>query len=104
MEKVITDQNSAEVLGSAPVVMVDFWATWCGPCRMLAPTVEEIASEYEGKVVVAKCNVDDCPDFAMDYRIMSIPTLIFFKNGVAVDKTVGLVPKETIVTKLNNLL
>ncbi len=104
MEKVINDSNLSEVLASADVVLVDFWATWCGPCRMLAPVVEEVAAEFEGKAVVAKCNVDEAPVSSSQYRIMSIPSLLFFKNGELVDKTVGVVSKSEIVKKLNNLL
>ena len=102
MEVTVNNQNLAEVLASSPVVLIDFWATWCGPCRMLAPVVEEVAAEFEGKVVVAKCNVDEAREVAMQYRIMSIPTLIYFKNGEVVDKTVGVVSKDDIVSKLNN--
>lgn len=104
MEVTVNNQNLAEVLASSPVVLIDFWATWCGPCRMLAPVVEEVAAEFEGKAVVAKCNVDEAREVAMQYRIMSIPTLIYFKNGEVVDKTVGVVSKDDIVSKLNNLL
>lgn len=104
MEVTVNNQNLAEVLASSPVVLIDFWATWCGPCRMLAPVVEEVAAEFEGKAVVAKCNVDEAREVAMQYRIMSIPTLVYFKNGEVADKTVGVVSKESIVSKLNNLL
>ena len=104
MEVTVNNQNLAEVLASSPVVLIDFWATWCGPCRMLAPVVEEVAAEFEGKAVVAKCNVDEAREVAMQYRIMSIPTLVYFKNGEVADKTVGVVSKENIVSKLNNLL
>lgn len=104
MEVTVNNQNLAEVLSSSPVVLIDFWATWCGPCRMLAPVVEEVAAEFEGKAVVAKCNVDEAREVAMQYRIMSIPTLVYFKNGEVADKTVGVVSKENIVSKLNNLL
>ncbi|MBP5572098.1 MAG: thioredoxin [Bacteroidales bacterium] len=104
MEKVVTDTNIKEVLASAPVVLVDFWAVWCGPCRALGPVIEEIASEFEGKIVVGKCNVDDSQDISMEYGIRSIPTVIFFKDGVPVDKTIGLVPKEEIVKRINSLL
>ena len=104
MEKVVTDTNIKEVLASAPVVLVDFWAVWCGPCRALGPVVEEIASEFEGKIVVGKCNVDEAQDISMEYGIRSIPTIIFFKNGLPVDKTIGLVPKEEIVKRINSLL
>jgi thioredoxin 1 len=104
MEKVVTDQNINEVLASSKVVLVDFWAVWCGPCRALGPVVEEIASEYEGKIVVGKCNVDEAQDISMQYGIRSIPTIIFFKDGQPVDKTIGLVPKEEIVKRINSLL
>lgn len=104
MEVTITNQNLEQVLKSSSVVVVDFWATLCGPCRMLAPTVEEVSELMEGKAVVAKCNVDEVREVAMKYRIMSIPTLIYFKNGEVVDKTVGVVSKEDIVSKINSLL
>lgn len=104
MEVTITNQNLEQVLKSSSVVVVDFWATWCGPCRMLAPTVEEVSELMEGKAVVAKCNVDEVREVAMKYRIMSIPTLIYFKNGEVVDNTVGVVSKEDIVSKINSLL
>ena len=104
MEKVVTDTNIKEVLASAPVVLVDFWAVWCGPCRALGPIVEEVASEFEGKIIVGKCNVDEAQDISMEYGIRSIPTIIFFKNGEPVDKTIGLVPKEEIVKRINSLL
>ena len=104
MEVTITNQNLEQVLKSSSVVVVDFWATWCGPCRMLAPTVEEVSELMEGKAVVEKCNVDEVREVAMKYRIMSIPTLIYFKNGEVVDKTVGVVSKEDIVSKINSLL
>lgn len=104
MEKIATNTNFAEIIAGGGVVLVDFWATWCGPCRMLAPTVEDIAEEYEGKVTVVKCNVDDCEDIAVQYGIRSIPTLIYFKGGEPVDKTVGLVQKGDIAARLDALL
>ena len=104
MAKVITDANFAETLNTEMLVMVDFWATWCGPCRAIAPVVEEIAAEYEGKAVVGKCNVDECEDVPVKYGIMSIPTLLFFKNGELVDRLVGAAPKASIAAKINALL
>lgn len=104
METNITDQNFAQVIASAPVVLIDFWAPWCGPCRTLSPIVEEIAKDYEGRAVVAKCNVDECEDVPMNLGIRSIPTLIYFKDGQIADRTVGAVPKTAITEKLNALL
>lgn len=100
----ITDTNLQEVLTSSKVALIDFWAVWCGPCRMLSPVVDEIAEEYAGKITVAKCNVDDAEDVAAQFGIRSIPTLLFFKDGVLADKTVGAVPKAEIVDKINALL
>ena len=104
MEITATNDNFAEILSSAEPVLVDFWAIWCGPCRALAPTVEAIASEYDGKAVVVKCNVDDCEDIAEKYGIRNIPTLLFFKGGELVDKLVGNVPKADIASKLDSLI
>ena len=84
--------------------MVDFWATWCGPCRVLGPTVDDIAQEYDGRVTVIKCNVDDCEDLAVEYGIRNIPTLIFFKDGQPVDRLVGAVPKSEIEGILDSIL
>ena len=97
----ITKENfESEVLQSELPVLVDFWADWCMPCKMLAPTVDEIAAEYAGKIKVAKVNVDEQPEIALNYKIMSIPTLILFKDGAAADKAVGVQPKERIVEML----
>ena len=84
--------------------MVDFWATWCGPCRAIAPVVEELAQEYEGKAVIGKCNVDECDDVPMKYGTRSIPTLLFFKNGELVDRLVGASSKSAIAQKIDALL
>ncbi len=93
----ITQQNfESEVLGSSIPVLVDFWASWCGPCRMLAPVVDELAEQYEGKVKFGKINVDEQPRLAMNYSVESIPTLLLFKDGRAVDKSIGVVPKSSI--------
>ena len=104
MEKIITDANFAEIINTDQPVLVDFWATWCGPCRALAPVVDELAQEFAGKAVVAKCNVDDCDDVPMNFGIRSIPTLLFFKNGQVVDRIVGAAPKADIAARLNALL
>ena len=104
MEKIITDANFAEIINTDQPVLVDFWATWCGPCRALAPVVEELAHEFAGKAVVGKCNVDDCDDLPMNFGIRSIPTLLFFKNGQVVDRIVGVASKADIAAKLNALL
>ena len=104
MAKIATNSNFQEILSGELPVLVDFWATWCGPCRALSPTVDEIAEVYAGKVEVVKCNVDDADQIAMQYRIMSIPTLLYFKGGQLVDRTVGLVDKDDIVARLSKLI
>lgn len=103
MAKVVNDANFAETLNSAKVVMVDFWATWCGPCKAISPVIDEIASEYEGKALVCKCNVDECDEAPMNYNIRSIPTLLFFKNGELVDRHVGVISKAELAAKLDAL-
>jgi thioredoxin 1 len=104
MAKVATDANFAELLNTDQPVLVDFWATWCGPCKAITPIVEEIAAEYEGKAVVAKCNVDECDDVPMEYGIGSIPTLLFFKEGKLVDRHVGVISKADLAAKLDALM
>lgn len=97
MALTLTDNNyETEVLKSDKLVMIDFWATWCGPCIALAPTVEAISKEYEGKVVVGKVDVDSNPDLSVKYGIRNIPTILFVKNGQVVDKQVGNVPKPVL--------
>ncbi len=93
-----------EVLQSSQPVMIDLWAPWCGPCRMIAPIVDKLAETYEGKVKFLRLNIDDNPQTAMKYHVMSIPTLLFFKDGKAVDTVVGAVPERTIAPKIDALL
>ena len=101
MEVTITKDNfEAEVLRSEIPVLVDFWATWCGPCRMLAPVISEIAEKYAGTVKVGKVNVDEEPELAMQFRVDSIPTVMLFKEGRLVNTTVGFRPKEQITAML----
>lgn len=94
----------SEVLQSKGLVVVDFWAVWCGPCRMVAPTIEELAKEYAGRVKVGKLNTDENSDIASKYKVMGIPTIMFFKDGQKVDQIVGAVPKQQIKSKIDALL
>ena len=102
--EVTTSTWDKEISQSQGLAMVDFWAVWCGPCRMIAPTVEELAKEYMGKLKVAKLNTDENPDIASRYKIMGIPTIIFFKDGQKVDQVVGAVPKPQLKAKIDSLL
>lgn len=102
---VITDQNfEAEVLKSDKPVLVDFWAVWCGPCQMQGPIVEDVAKTMVGKAVVGKLNVDENPQIAQKYMVMSIPTLMIFKNGSVVKQFIGVQSKETLMGELNKLI
>ncbi len=104
-EIVVTDQNfEAEVLKEKGVMIVDFWAPWCGPCQMVGPVVSELAKDFDGKAKVGKLNVDENPQTAGKYGVMSIPTLIIFKGGEAVQTYVGVQSKETLSGKLESLL
>ena len=101
----MNDSNFDEVvLKSDKPVMVDFWAEWCGPCRMIAPVIEEISSEYTERALVVKCDVDNSPGVAARFGIRNIPTVLYFKNGTVADKQVGAVPKNNYVSKLNALM
>lgn len=101
----ITDQNfDREVLKSAKPVLVDFWAVWCGPCRMQDPIVDEVATELDGKVKIGKLNVDENPSTAQKFGIMSIPTLMVFKSGTVVKQFIGVQSKQTILGELNKLI
>ena len=93
-----------EVLNSELPVLVDFWAEWCGPCKMIAPAVHDLALEYDGKLNVAKLDVDSAPNIAMKYRVSSIPALIFFKDGQPVDQVIGAVPKGALKKKIDAVL
>jgi thioredoxin 1 len=101
----VNDSNFDEIVTkSDKPVLVDFWAEWCGPCRMIGPIVEEISNEYSGKALVVKCDVDSSPGVAARFGIRNIPTILFFKAGVIADKQVGAVPKSNLVAKLNALI
>ena len=97
----ISDSNFNEIVSKNSVVLVDFWAEWCGPCRMIAPMIEELANEYNGKAVVGKLDVDNNQESSIKFGVRSIPTLLVFKNGELVDKVVGAVPKDQLADKLN---
>jgi len=105
MAQEINDGNFEElVTKSGKVVMIDFWAEWCGPCRMITPIVEELSKEFEGKAIIGKVNVDENPGITTKLKIRNIPTLLFYKDGVEVDKIVGASSKPAIASKLNSLL
>lgn len=104
MEVTITNNNFESYRnGDLPLVM-DLWATWCGPCRMIAPIIAELANDYEGKIVVGKCDVEENNEIAMQFGVRNIPTILFFKGGEVVDKLVGAAPKATIEEKIKALL
>ena len=105
MEVVITNQNfESEVLNSDIPVMVDFYADWCGPCKMIAPIIKEIAQEYEGKCKIGKCNIDDNMELAKEFRVMSVPTNIIFKNGQTVETIMGAVSKQDFLVRLDKVI
>ena len=101
----LTDSNFDEVIASAKTpVLVDFWATWCGPCRMISPIVDEMAAKYDGKITVCKCNVDDASDAPAKYGIRNIPTILFFKGGELVDRSVGALTKPELEDKIKAII
>ena len=100
----ITDANFAETLQEGKPMVLDFWAEWCGPCRMVSPIMDELAEDYAGRVNIGKMNVDENNDVVAQYGIRNIPTVLFFKNGELVDKIVGAVPKDKFVAKIEALL
>ena len=101
----ITDANFDElVLQSEKLVLVDFWAEWCGPCRMITPIIEELSEEYDGKVVIGKIDVDNNPEVCNKYGIRNIPSILFFKNGEIIEKQVGAAPKNALASKIDALI
>lgn len=104
VKSVTAETFDSVVIQSSNLVMVDFWATWCGPCKIIAPVVEELANEYAGRVTFAKVNTDENPDLASRFNIRGIPTLIFFKDGKQIDQVVGAVPKAHLKSKIDSLL
>ena len=104
MEVQITSENFESLKSGSLPLVVDCWAPWCGPCRMVGPVIEELATAYDGKVVIGKCNVDDEEELAAEFGIMSIPSILFFKNGEIVDKHVGAATKNLLEDKIKALL
>ena len=104
MEVTITSENFESLKNGALPMVVDLWAPWCGPCRMLGPVISELANDYDGRIVVGKCNVDEEEDLAVEFGVRSIPTILFFKGGQLVDKFVGAAPKAVLDEKFKALL
>lgn len=100
----ITDSNVQEYLKGDKPVVIDFWAPWCGPCKAITPIIEELANDYEGRVIIGKCDVDDNTELPLNYGIRNIPTILFFKNGDVVGKQVGASTKQALIEKINALL
>lgn len=104
MAQVITKDNLQELLDSGKPVVVDFWAEWCSPCRMMAPVVDELAEEYADKAIIGKCDIEENDSIAIKYAIRNIPTILFIKNGEVVDRQVGACPKNVLAEKLTKIL
>lgn len=104
MAKEITDSNFKDLINSDKPVVVDFWAPWCGPCKMLGPVIDELSNDFEGKAIIGKMNIDENSEVSSQFGIRSIPTVLFFKNGEQVDKVVGLLTKPALEEKINSLL
>ena len=104
MEVTITNENFASLKAGDQPLVVDFWATWCGPCRMVAPIISELAEEYDGTIVVGKCAVEENDELAAEFGIRNIPTILFFKNGEMVDKVIGAQPKAKLEEKFKQML
>jgi thioredoxin 1 len=104
MELEITEKNFESIMAEGKPVLVDFWATWCGPCKRLGPVIEEISNEFEGKAIVGKCDIEESTDLTDKFGIMSVPTVVFFKDGVEVGRQVGVAAKSVYTDKLNSLL
>lgn len=100
----VTNANYKEVVESGKPVVIDFWAEWCGPCKMMSPIVDELATEYEGRVIVSKCDVDSSDEVAAMYKVRNIPTIIFIKDGKVVDKQVGATTKAALAAKIDAIL
>jgi len=100
----ITDSNFNDVISKNKTVLVDFWAEWCGPCRMIGPVIEELANEYEGKAIIGKLDVDSNQESSVKYGVRSIPTILTFKDGEIIDRQVGAVPKKTLTNVIDSQL
>lgn len=105
MAQAVNDSNFAQqVIASEKLVVVDFWATWCGPCRMISPIMDEMAEKFADKADIYKCNVDDCTDFPANYGVRNIPTILFFKEGKVIDRHVGPITKSALEAKIASLI
>lgn len=104
MALAITDANYEELIAGDQPVVIDFWAEWCGPCRMIGPIVEELANEYEGKVIIGKCDVDENNAVASHFKVRNIPTVVFLKGGEIIERQVGYASKDALVEKLNKII